>query len=402
MSSTGNTPQVIILNGVLGSGKTTLFRNLLSQSKKKAISVCAIVNEMSQLDVDGELIGTVEAVEYNSQILESINDCVLSSKKGLAQLDQALDRLLSNNQPELIIIETSGSCHPLPLVEYFKDQKSVQLTGLFVLVDSLMLSHDYAYGEELMSHMRANMTKGKRDTVNLLVEQLMFCSHLFLTKSDRIEDAQLPEIASHLQKLNPYVTIHSVQFGKLAIESLFELEEYNYYKVAKLIDELKPILAQEEDDDRPYELATQVIKDDRPFHPQRLWDTCHQFLGQKIYRSKGFFWLASRDKLSLLWNQAAGSISLEIIGSWRSGIVEDENHGISEYEIEELKKILAHETGRFGDRHCDLTVIGDQSHVDQFTKALEACFLTEDEITQWKNGLEFADPWPKTIVKMIN
>ena len=46
---------VVILNGFLGSGKTTLFRNLLSQSKKKNISTCAIVNDMSELDVDGEL-----------------------------------------------------------------------------------------------------------------------------------------------------------------------------------------------------------------------------------------------------------------------------------------------------------------------------------------------------------
>ncbi|MBM78376.1 MAG: hypothetical protein CL846_07825, partial [Crocinitomicaceae bacterium] len=38
----------IILNGFLGSGKTTLFRNLLSQSKKKNIPICAIVNDMSE------------------------------------------------------------------------------------------------------------------------------------------------------------------------------------------------------------------------------------------------------------------------------------------------------------------------------------------------------------------
>jgi len=45
---------VIILNGFLGSGKTTLFRNLLSQSKKKKIPVCAIVNDMNKLDIYGK------------------------------------------------------------------------------------------------------------------------------------------------------------------------------------------------------------------------------------------------------------------------------------------------------------------------------------------------------------
>ena len=60
---------VVILNGFLGSGKTTLFRNLLSQSKIKKLSVCAIVNDMSELDVDGELIANTAIVEGDSKIL---------------------------------------------------------------------------------------------------------------------------------------------------------------------------------------------------------------------------------------------------------------------------------------------------------------------------------------------
>ena len=391
---------VVILNGFLGSGKTTLFRKLLAQSRKKDIPVCAIVNDMSKLDVDGELIGTTDVVEDNHQIMESIHGCVLSSRKGIERLDQALQKLLSNQDPKLIIIETSGSCHPLPLTEYFNDHDQVKLMGMFVLVDSLMLAHDYNYGESLVPRLQRNLAQGKRDTLNLLVEQIMFCSHLILTKGDRIADGRLTEIASYIRQINPYASTHSVFFGKLAIESLFELEEYNYYHVARLVDELKPVLDAEEQADRPYDLATRVIKDDRPFHPQRLWDVCHQHLDQRIYRSKGFFWLASRDKLSLLWNQAAGSISLELIGYWRAGVVEDDNHGISAFEIEQLKKMLEDEPGRFGDRCCDLTVIGDQTQVDRFTDALKNCFLTDQEIEQWKNGHEFTDPWPKNIVKV--
>ena len=392
----------VILNGFLGSGKTTLFRNLLSQSKKKNISVCAIVNDMSELDVDGELLGNTEIVEENNSILESIHSCVLSSKKGIEKLDKAIQKLLLKQDPELIIIETSGSCHPMPLIEYFKNHSQVELTGLFTLVDSLMLAHDYQYGESLIPKMRNNLVNGKRDTVNLLVEQIMFCSHLILTKGDRIEQDRLPHIASYINEINPHVSVHSVLFGKLEIESLFELEEYDYFKVAQLTKELKPVIELEEEGDRPYDLATRVIKDDRPFHPQRLWDICHEYLDERIYRSKGFFWLASRDRHSLLWNQAAGGISLELIGSWRSGILEDNNHGLSEMEIKLLEEKLEKESGRFGDRHCDLTVIGDKTQVDSFTSSLISCFLNDEEIQLWENGHEFEDPWPKNIVKMVN
>ena len=393
---------VVILNGFLGSGKTTLFKNLLNQSKKKKINVSAIVNDMSELDVDGELLGNVSVIEENNSLLESIHDCVLSSKIGIKKLDMALKKLLSSHNSKLIIIETSGSCHPLPLIEYFKHNKQLTLTKVFALVDSLMLAYDYKDGEQLIPKMQTNLSQNKRDTVNLLVEQIMFCSELILTKTDRIEPEKLSNIAEKIHPINPYVPIHSVSFGKIAIESLLEIKEYDYYKVERLIDELKPVLDLEAQTDKPYNLATTVIKDDRPFHPQRLWNTCHDHLGDRIFRSKGFFWLASRDKHSLLWNQAGGGINLEFMGSWMSGIIKDKNHSLSKKEIKILKTRLNNKSSRFGDRCCDLTVIGDESQIDQFTNALKSCFLTEEEIKLWESGHVFQDPWPKNIVKIVS
>ena len=131
-----------------------------------------------------------------SYFIRNLNTCVLSSKIGIKKLDQAITNLLKNKVPELIIIETSGSCHPMPLIEYFKEQTRVKLTGLFTLVDSLMLAHDFNYGERLIPKLQQNMTDGKRDTINLLVEQILFCSHLILTKTDRIDASKLPDIAT--------------------------------------------------------------------------------------------------------------------------------------------------------------------------------------------------------------
>lgn len=393
---------VVILNGFLGSGKTTLFRNLLSQSKSKQLSVCAIVNDMSELDVDGELIANSAIVEGDSKILESISSHVLSSKIGLKKLDHSISKLLSNSHPDFIIIETSGSCHPMPLIRYFKNHQKVNLTGVLVLVDSLMLAHDYDYGSALIPNMQQNMSEGKRGTINLLVEQIMFCSHLILTKSDRINNNKLEDIENQIKKINPFVSVNSIIFGKLSIESIFEIKEYNYDNVKILFDELQPILEAEENTDRPYNIETRVIKDDRPFHPERLWDVCHKYLDKRIYRSKGFFWLASRREHSLLWNQASAGINLELMGTWLAAIFENKNNGLLEEEMKLVEERLANETGRFGDRCCDLTVIGDKDQVNQFTEKLKSCFLTDNEIKKWKNGIEFKDPWPKKIVKLNN
>ena len=206
---------VIIINGFLGSGKTTLFRNILSQSKKNNMSVCAIVNDMSELDVDGEIIASSSVIESDKNILESISSDVLSSKTGIKKLDKAINNLLKNKSPDLIVIETSGSCHPMPLIKYFKEHQKVFLTGVLILIDCLMLSHDYKLGENLIPIMKQNIIKGERSTTNLLVEQIMFGSHIILTKSDRIAPNDLNKISNHIEKINPFSSITPIIFGKL-------------------------------------------------------------------------------------------------------------------------------------------------------------------------------------------
>ena len=152
---------VVILNGFLGSGKTTLFSSLLSQSKQKNISVYGIVNDMSELDVDGEILGNKAVVEENKNILESISSCVLSSKLGIEKLDQRLHKLLTVKYPDLIVIETSGSCHPMPIIEYLKNHNRVKLTGLLVLIDSLMMANDFSFGSTLIPKMQQNISVKK-------------------------------------------------------------------------------------------------------------------------------------------------------------------------------------------------------------------------------------------------
>ena len=385
---------VVILNGFLGSGKTTLITSLLVQSHQKDLSVGVVVNDMSELDIDGHLIARTEFFAKGDPRFQSIHSHVLSSTQGIDRLQDALVSILANSSPDLLIIETSGSCHPLPLIEFFRTRPHLVLTGVLTLVDVAMVNQDYAAGRLVVPTIQRNQQSEQRDTTNLLVEQLMFCSHLLLTTADRIDAAKLQSIAQSIHALNPFVAVVSVPFGNLPIENILGVAEYDYHRVERLIQEVKPALEAESDEDRPYNLASRVIEDDRPFHPQRLWDVCNEFLGEKIYRSKGFFYLASRDNLSLLWNQAGAGISLELVGRWRAGILDDESNALDETEIAGLREWLKSAKGRFGDRCCDLTVIGDRSQVDIFADALEQCLLTADEIEHWRSGGDFPDPWP--------
>lgn len=112
---------LIILNGFLGAGKTTLLKNLLTQAHKRRMTVSVIVNDMSELDVDGVLIANTEIVDAASNNFVSISADSISSRSGIQKLDSALKNLLEKRSADFILLETSGSSHPLPLVRYLRE-----------------------------------------------------------------------------------------------------------------------------------------------------------------------------------------------------------------------------------------------------------------------------------------
>ncbi|EPY9770974.1 TPA: GTP-binding protein [Klebsiella variicola] len=390
-----------ILNGFLGAGKTTLLRNLLVQAHKQQLTVCVVVNDMSELDVDGVLISNTEIVNESKNNFVTISADSISSCSGIEKLDAALKKMLAQHHPDLILLETSGSSHPLPLVRYLRDHAQVQLKGFLSLVDSVMLNDDFDVGQTLIPRLQANLEKGERRIENLLAEQIMFCSQLLLTRADRLPTENVVGIAQAIHPLNPYVAVSALSWGNLRLNDILTMPDYDFHRVAALIEELAP----EVDAPKPQEagawtMTSEVIYDDRPFHPQRLWDACHHFMGAGIYRSKGFFWLPGRDDLALLWNQASGSINLEFISYWKAGILRHTDNHLTIQERQILQEEVENAPGRFGDRRCSLTVIGEKTQVSAFVAALRDCFLTGQEIAWWREGGTFPDPWPQRVSRI--
>ena len=80
---------VIIINGFLGAGKTTLMKNLLTQANRNHLAVSVIVNDMSDLDVDGVLIANTEIVNIANNNFVSITS-VSAARVGLRRSTRQL------------------------------------------------------------------------------------------------------------------------------------------------------------------------------------------------------------------------------------------------------------------------------------------------------------------------
>ncbi|MEM9393030.1 MAG: GTP-binding protein [Pseudomonadota bacterium] len=394
-----------ILNGFLGAGKTTLMQSLLVQARTlQNITLGVIVNEMSTLDVDGSVLDTSEVISRKSPHFASIPGKSMSSNEGLPLFREAVKNVLADGQVTHLLIETSGSTHPWPLLEAIRDLPDLRLHGFLSVVDTVVLQQDHDFGRAIHPVASENLAAGRRSVANLLAEQVMFANLLLLSKSDKVPREVLQQVAEAVHPLNPRADILAMQWGNLGLEKILAMPLYDYERVKAFGKELTDWeaknnaapMAQPE----TYKIGNRVLRDPRPFHPQRLYDVYTRALGIGIYRSKGFFWLPTRDNLMLLWNQTGGSVGLEIVNYWKISALEDDSLNLSSWEKEAMRAKLTEAHSDFGDRRCQLTVIGDELELDAFVEALQGCFCTDDEIAAWKVGGEFADPWPTNVATL--
>ncbi|MEM8803027.1 MAG: GTP-binding protein [Pseudomonadota bacterium] len=394
-----------ILNGFLGAGKTTLMQSLLVQARQlESVTLGVIVNEMSTLDVDGSVLDTSEVISRKSPHFASISGQSISTDEGLPQFHEAVQKVLADGEVTHLLIETSGSTHPWPLLEAIRALPSLRLHGFLSVVDTVVLQQDHDLGRAIHPVASKNLAAGRRGVANLLAEQVMFANRLLLSKADKVSRDVLQQVAEAIHPLNPRADVLAMQWGNLSLEKVLAMPLYDYERVKAFGKELteweeqhsSAPMAQPES----YKIGSRVLRDPRPFHPKRLYDVYTKSLGIGIYRSKGFFWLPTRDNLMLLWNQTGGSVGLEIVNYWKISALEDDSLNLTDWEKDAMRAKLTAAHADFGDRRCQLTVIGDELELDAFVEALRTCFCTDDEIAAWKAGEEFPDPWPKTVATL--
>ncbi|MEM1073418.1 MAG: GTP-binding protein [Pseudomonadota bacterium] len=391
-----------ILNGFLGAGKTTLMQSLLVQARQlENVTLGVIVNEMSTLDVDGSVLDTSEVISRKSPRFASIPGKSISSEEGLPLFREAVQKVLADGQTTHLLIETSGSTHPWPLLEALQQMPELRLHGFLSVVDTVVLHQDHNLGRSIHPVASQNLQAGRRGVANLLAEQVMFANRLLLSKSDKVSREVLQQVAEAVHPLNPTADILAMQWGNLSLEKILAMPLYDYERVRAFGKELTEWETQHQSaplaQPETYKIGNRVLRDPRPFHPQRLYDVYTKALGIGIYRSKGFFWLPTRDNLMLLWNQTGGSVGLEIVNYWKISALEDDSLNLSDWEKDAMRAKLNQAHPDFGDRRCQLTVIGDELELDAFVDTLQTCFCTGDEIAAWKAGDNFSDPWPKSI-----
>ena len=385
---------IVALCGFLGSGKTTLLRRWRRDEALRDTAL--IIHDLSDLGVDAELLSEDDKSPEAGRLGGRV--AALHGKHAGKELHQSLKATLNEvfklkPPPSSVLAESTGAARPWPLIKALTQDNRYTLRHFIVTVDALNLHRDFEDGSLLVNESLSSRDSALWRAAEAITEQIAFASVIMLTKVDAIPKASVDTQVRFLKQLHPNTTIALSAQAGLMLSQLENVPSPDLLTLSKKAEQLNLI----QQDSTAENVEATIFSDPRPFHPQRLHEACCNKLGTGLYRTKGFLWLASRPGHVLLWQQSGSQISLELSGLWRAEIAKNLDGKLLPEEVEQLNKRMEKEHPIFGDRHNELTIIGAEADRNGFQLALEGAICTEEEISAWKNGASFPDPWPKTM-----
>lgn len=217
-----------VVTGFLGSGKTTLIRNILENAGGRRLAI--IVNEFGDVGIDGEILrgcGVDACPEEN--IVELANGCICCTVAD--DFVPALDQILSRTpRVDHILIETSGLALPKPLVQAFQwpsVKTRVTVDGVVAVVDGPALAAGRVASDmdALAAQRAADGSLDHDDPVEEVFEDQVACADLvILSKADLLDtDAAARARSAIAQHLTRSVKVVSTSRGVIDASVLLGL-----------------------------------------------------------------------------------------------------------------------------------------------------------------------------------
>lgn len=391
---------VTVLSGFLGAGKTTLLNHILHN--KEGLKVAVIVNDMSEVNVDANLVKNENTLSRTDEkLVEMSNGCICCTLREDLMIE--VERLAKENRFDYLLIESTGISEPIPVAQTFSfvdEESNIDLSRfsyvdtMVTVVDAFNFFKDFGSPETLMDRELTTIENDYRTIVNLLTDQIEFANVIVLNKTDLVDRNSLGILRSALQKLNPSAKIIESSFSKinpkeLLNTGLFDFEEAE--QSAGWIEELNKDEHTPETEE--YGISSFVFRSKKPFDPERFWNYVQHKFPNTIIRSKGLFWLASRPGQALIWGQAGGSLKADSAGVWWSSMPFQERiRNIVFIENQDEIEVDWHQD--FGDRKNEIVFIGQNMDEKQIRLDLTSCLSKNEELDtlKWKSG--FNDQWP--------
>lgn len=401
---------VTLLTGYLGAGKTTLMNHILSN--QEGYKVAVIVNDIGEVNIDASLIqkGGVVA-EQDDSLVPLSNGCICCTLK--VDLMKQLVELCASGKFDYILIEASGICEPMPIVQTITMLDGSQaaqglpavcrLDSVITVVDACRLVDEFGSGEQLM---RDNLDE--EDIENLLIQQIEFCNTIVINKVSDVADTELNKVKQVVRALQPKAKIIETDYAKVDLKEIFDTGEFDFEKTissAGWIDEFEHGEEDEHDhgdehdhhhdhdhhhehdhahhhhhhhhdhehneeegEAEEYGIGSFVYFRRKPFDMKKLEKWLNEFPAD-IIRTKGIIWAQDDNDMSFVLEQAGKQVQIYENGRWYASA--------SKKQLEEFLKqdpdLMNDWDEKAGDRMIKLVFIGRHLNKKEIFKELDEC-----------------------------
>lgn len=265
-----------VIGGYLGAGKTTLVNNLLTQAN--GLRAAVLVNDFGEVNIDAALIA-----EHDGDTISLTNGCMCCSMAdgfyvAVAHILKHADKI------DHIIVEASGVAEPGKIGQ--KGQAfGLPLDGVLVVVDA-----------EQIRTQAVNKYVG--DTV---LRQLEQADMLLLNKTDLVSRETLAEVRLWLADHAPAVPIYETANSAIPLEVL--LGQLRHREGDEIGQSRTP----------GHGHRWWMLERDEPISRQALARLADR-LGKRVFRAKGFVYLAEAPSNRQLFQQVGRRWSLKDLG----------------------------------------------------------------------------------------
>jgi G3E family GTPase len=196
---------IVLITGALGSGKTTLMRNILAAAGKR---FAVVMNEFGQIAIDGRLIAG-KAVT----LIELAGGCVCCSLTG--EFEAAVREIIDRARPDCILVEATGVAEADALsYEVAENLPEVRLDSVITIVDAYAAVRYPRLGYAARNQLEA-------------------ADIVLLNKTDLVSAGELEHTSNEVRRINPRAVCIHTRHCALDFDLLFGLGVTERFKPKK-------------------------------------------------------------------------------------------------------------------------------------------------------------------------
>ncbi|MGQ9904985.1 MAG: CobW family GTP-binding protein, partial [Anaerolineae bacterium] len=185
-----------VVTGFLGAGKTTLLRRLL-QTDWKTRNLAFIINDLAEMDVDGQILSA--ETDGNLSIMRLSSGCICCTVKG--EFEQMVDQIVEKLHPDALIVESSGVANPAAVLHGL-NHPALRLDSVVCVIDA----------ERFIQYARLS---------SAVEWQVYMADFVLVNKADLVTPEQLTAVEKRIRQFNAKCAILRTSYCDVSPDVLF-------------------------------------------------------------------------------------------------------------------------------------------------------------------------------------